>query len=307
MLNSVSSSSPLAIHLPSTAHSLSDVSTGILDVRAFLASMDPLREREYITWTERKRKDYGPDVFDYWLDRYRTFEHRYLYEIQPSDVLDLASKMKNDRREHALGNARRTDGHKKIQDLSAPPPLSFAFHVLLEAIRRIPRWTEFLQFLERNPKFFHDVFYRFVGFDNTDRRYDIDGVGDMAGLRYRLGNAYYSFLKEIYTLSTLRHVYNIDARYHFLIDAVWKTDIYAGDVLLEIYVGNLRFKKQNSGSSGSGRKILCRDINPHATVLELESEVRKDFGSCWLATDDGLRSIAMDTIRAGAPRILRGS
>jgi hypothetical protein len=275
------------------------ISTGINDLRAFLSSINPLREREYIEWTAKRRKVFTPAVFDPLLEKYRNFFHEFLFEIKPDEIRRELAQLNRDRREHALGDVRWDKSFKPIADASGPPPLNFAFHILLEHYRRIPRWTEFYRFLEKHPIFFHDFFFRTVGFGKDDPRYDINGGGVMGALRWRLGNAYYSFVKETYLLSCLRHEHHIDARYHFLIDVEWKADIFAGDVLLEIYIGNNTYK---SGDV-EGRKERCRDKNPGAKVLELQSCIERVFGQVWLPKAEDIAVIAKAAIDAGAPRL----
>ncbi len=272
--------------------------SGFADLIAFLSVGASSRLNELDDWIVRKRKDYEAEVFDPLLEKYKKFQHSFLFEIRPADIRRHLAEISRYREEHALGDVRWHDSFKPIADASGPPPLNLAFHILLEHYRHIPCWTQFLDFVEKHPVFFHDFFFETVGFSKGDPRYDMNcPTGVMGALRWRLGNAYYSYVKETYLLASLRHTYGIDARYHFLIDAEWKADIYAGDVLLEIYIGNKTYKADDF----EGRKIRCRTKNPGAKVLELQSHIRREFGQVWLPKDEDIAMIARAAINAGAP------
>lgn len=274
------------------------LSIGLTDVELFLESMGPSRPREFVDWKRERREKYGDAAFEFWYSRYEEFEHRHLFSVTPQEVIDLVALGARGGREHALGEARKMDGIQDIRDMTTPPPMIFAFHVLLERLERVHRWTEYLAFHEGHPEYFLNEFEKITGIDRSSAAYNIDARGNMGGLRYRLGNSYYSGLKEVYILASLRHRFHIDARYHFLIDTEWKTDIFSGNVLIELYVGNDVMKTKDGG-----RKWHCKKKNKGMTVLEIESSVRKDFGKCWLIDDDGLANIAQQAIRAGCPRL----
>jgi hypothetical protein len=279
---------------------VSQTTSGFADLVAFLTSKNSSRISELNTWIATRQREYGAEVFDPLLEKYKAFSHSFLFQIHPEDIRDNLAEISKHREEHALGTVRWNNAFKPIADASGPPPLCFAFHILLEHYRHIPCWTQFFDFVEKNPMFFHDFFFKTVGYDRADPRYDMRIMsGDMGALRWRLGNAYYSFVKETYLLASLRHTYGIDARYHFLIDVEWKADIYAGDVLLELYIGNKAYKADNF----SGRKVRCRDKNKGCKVLQLESDIEEIFGKVWLPRKVDVLNIATKAIAAGAPRL----
>jgi hypothetical protein len=274
--------------------------SGFADLVAFLTSKDSSRISELNTWIATRQREYGAKVFDPLLEKYKAFSHSFLFQIQPEDIRNDLAEINRYPEEHALGTVRWNNAFKPIADASGPPPLCFAFHILLEHYRRIPCWTQFFRFVEKHPIFFHDFFFKTVGYDRNDPRYDMSIMsGDMGALRWRLGNAYYSFVKETYLLANLRHTYGIDARYHFLLDVEWKADIYAGDVLLEIYIGNNAYKAGNF----DGRKMRCRNKNRGCNVLELQSGIDNVFGKVWLPSKNDMLNIASRAIAAGAPRL----
>lgn len=52
---------------------------------------------------------------------------------------------------------------------------------------------------------------------------------------WRLGNAYYSCLRELYVLAVLREA-GVPAEYHVIADALFRADFRAGETIISLYV-----------------------------------------------------------------------
>lgn len=302
MQNSLSTAQQLqvpAFHTDGAAENpLENVSTDWDDVMDFVeASGGPERSgfNDWLSRNSRNRADWN-----YWLPRYKNFRHEFLYQVTPSLVkayISWASSPANRVDQHALGTVRPREQQKVIRDLSPTPPLIFSFHVLLEHMKTIPSFTQFWRFHLRRRSYFMGQALLASGYYNRDpsaSEWNTDP--NLRTVRYRIGNAYYSALKEINILSTLRHVHGLDVRYHFIIDLEWKADLYIDNTLIEIYVSNERMK-----GNGGGRKITCQERNPGRSVLAIEKDAKGKFGDCYLHSPSEIADIARH-IEASANR-----
>ncbi|RWL23358.1 MAG: hypothetical protein EOR63_32245 [Mesorhizobium sp.] len=120
---------------------------------------------------------------------------------------------------------------------------------------------------------------------------------------FRVGKNYYSWFRETHLLTELRRTHGTDARYHFLVDAEWKADIFAGDVLVELYVKNPKYKDDD----GKGRKALCKKVNPWTEPLTVAITRRKARGKPWLVDEAEIAELAASMRDKGAPLIAAGS
>ncbi len=93
-------------------------------------------------------------------------------------------------------------------------------------------------------------------------------------MRWRIGNYYYSFLREIHLLSILRET-GLDLLFHPLADALFRVDAWLGDLVLSLYVGNARYRTV----TGTGRKLAAREIR-------IQPRWRRRWGSSWRLSDD---------------------
>jgi hypothetical protein len=72
---------------------------------------------------------------------------------------------------------------------------------------------------------------------------------------WRLGNAYYSCLREMYVLAVLREA-GVPAQYHVIADALFRADFWAGDTIISLYVANAKFRDGAGGRKRSARSLL---------------------------------------------------
>ncbi len=223
------------------------------------------------SWVTRnsKREDWSQ-----WFSIYKAFRHDFLYKITPTDIKNHVQYLAKFPEEHALGDVRPSEQTDLIKNISPTPPLVLSFHSLLESISRIPKFSEFWEFHLENHHFFMGSCLKAANLPVKPTKEMWDKHPDLRTIRYRLGNAYYSALKEINILSGLRHRNHLDVRYHFVIDLEWKADLFLDDLLIEIYVSNKNFK-----SSDRGRKIKSESRNPTRRVLPVEKEAGTRWGN----------------------------
>ena len=260
---------------------------------AFVARGGEPSRRRYESWIERRSR-FAAD----WADRFeefKRFRHEALYLLRPSDFGHMRFHMG---KEHALGKLDRDEiVHDFSKDFSPPIPMMYPFHALLEDLGRLPRWSEAWTFLTvTRPDLVlqsYAAFNRLSGDDPRlrERQY-------MDALQWRVGAAYYSWVREVHLLTELRCTHRLDVRYHFAVDAEWKADLVGGDVLLEVYINNRNFKDGNAG-----RKETCAEANPWAKTVRVGFDNQRRWGRPYFLEDPAIEGIAHEMAEAGCPRL----
>ena len=188
--------------------------------------------------------------------------------------------------DHPLGNIRKKD----IVDIDAATNWypDFAFHHVLHhataSLQTIPTFAGFQAFCSNDPLAHTMLVLPAAEARAAAERAGADPSAAWDAVRWRIGLAYYSFLREMYSLAVLRAA-GIDARYHVLADVLWRVDLWVGDLCLELYVNSPRFK-----SHDAGRKTRSRDWlgdGPFA-FAKFEIARRTEFGVAHLPDPDDL-------------------
>lgn len=110
-------------------------------------------------------------------------------------------------------------------------------------------------------------------------------------MRWRVGNAYYSFLREIYTVVELRSQ-GVDLRVHPLADALFRVDAWVGSKALSLRVGNEKFRKGGDGGRKVPTEKLLADVYPPLEFATLELSPATKFGRVHLPAAHHLESAA---------------
>lgn len=118
-------------------------------------------------------------------------------------------------------------------------------------------------------------------------------------MRWRVGNYYYSFLREIHVISVLRQR-GIDVRFHPLADALFRVDAWSGHTALSLYVGNKEFKRGDE----EGRKWRTEEIldgaGPLFSFETIELKPADKFDIVYLAKLDEIHGFADQLQRRSA-------
>jgi hypothetical protein len=182
-------------------------------------------------------------------------ETKHLYRLTPADVRRVCATTK-----HALGRVERKNAERVVKTVNWYPTFAFThiMHYYLEQSRRLPTWQEFYKFLfatEEGKALIGDEASRHKAArlkDGVPERFARDA------LRWRFGNAYYSFLREVYTLVTLRSR-GLDVRFHPLADALFRVDSWMGKAVISIWVANEDFRR-DKGFESQGRKDRAEEL-----------------------------------------------
>lgn len=229
----------------------------------------------------------------------RKLKHDTLHGLAVEEVEVVAGLLPGKPTTHALADLRPGDGQfGGVAEFCPPFAIEYLLHDCLETLGRVPRWSDVKRYLfvEHRERYILPFLHEFGLVSGTlEARV---GSPHFAALQWRIGNAYYSLIREIHLLTTLRQRYGLDVRYHVLADVEYKADLVAGDVLVAIYVPNGRYRDGHAG-----RKMSVTSANPGRRTLEVRVQVRKDFGRPWLVTEESVKSVAETLAEIGCPRL----
>ncbi|MFC4497565.1 hypothetical protein ACFPA8_25885 [Streptomyces ovatisporus] len=241
----------------------------------------PGTRQVYDTWREDpRRKEVVPAVMHH---RART-----VYELTMKDVQDVCRQT-----EHALGEVRRSDGEAVSPIVNWHPDFAFThmFHICMERGGYLPTYQCFRSFTEED-----ELGQKMLGTPARQKVREVveNGVPESlarSAMRWRVGNAYYSFLRETYTVVALREL-GVDVRVHPLADALFRVDAWTGRKVLSLRVGNKKFREGDH----VGRKIPAErwlaDVTPPMEFAEIELRPATVFGTVHVPSRDQLRATA---------------
>lgn len=177
---------------------------------------------------------------------------RALYRITRSEVSAVCT-----RTEHALGRVRRSVAESvgPIVDWRPDFAITHVLHYALEERGRLFNWQQFQAFCRDDVRAERMLWSPARSEIRKAVAHGAPPFAARAAMRWRIGNAYYSFLREICTIIELRHR-GLDLRAHPLADAVFRVDAWMRDTVLHLYIRNDRFRDGEAGRKPRGDALL---------------------------------------------------
>lgn len=219
-----------------------------------------------------------------------------LYDVTAADIERVCQET-----DHALGDIRKAEVQNVLTVRDWYPAFAFThvFHHALERLGDVPTYQVFRRFCSQDEtaqEMLTSPARAVVAAAEESPTYDASQVRN--AVQWRVGNAYYSFLREIYVFVALREG-GVDLRMHPLADALFRVDAWVDDLNLDLYVGNLAFRAGQSGRKLPSADIL-RDADPPFRFLALELAPASKFGQVHLPSEGEIARIA-DAIAGPAP------
>jgi hypothetical protein len=208
-----------------------------------------------------------------------------VYDLTPGDVEDVCR-----RTGHALGQVRKRDVDPVVEIRDWNPPFAFThvFHLATERVGQLPTFDEVRDFCRTDPAVRADLWepaLRAV----QEASVNHDPRLAKAAMTWRIGNAYYSYLRETYVLATLRDM-GVPAQVHPLADALFRTDFWVDNTNIDLYISNPRYKTQFGGRKSKSEAML-RDANPAFNFAVLELQTRHEFGTVHLPDRQAIAAV----------------
>ncbi len=212
---------------------------------------------------------------------------RALYGLEPSGIEAVCKAS-----EHPLGNIRKDVAMAVRPVVDWRPDFAFThvMHLAVEELGQLPTFGEFTGFCASDP-----VGRMALGDPARRIREHARQLGyapaDAAqAVRWRIGIAYYSFARELYTIAVLR-AEGLDVRAHPLADALFRVDAWADRTILSLYIRNARFRDGVHGRKPRAADILAL-ARPPFRYAELRLETRHVFGCVHLPEAGQIRAVA---------------
>jgi hypothetical protein len=228
---------------------------------------------------EKRRRAITPGEWPNLRETMGSFVHRRLFTVTLAEIEDVI-----DRTCPPLGGTRGVDREfAGIHDSTSPAPLNLTLNGLLERSGIMPTFQDLEARIRSRPGILLDFISRKTGIPLEKFHGDWLKFDAGRALRYRLGTAYNSFIREVHVRSSLAERHGVFLSHHFLLDAEFKIDFSYGDIAIELYLKNSRYKDEDEG-----RKERCFDVNPGRDVEVVSFDVRrsrKEYDTPWLITD----------------------
>lgn len=93
---------------------------------------------------------------------------------------------------------------------------------------------------------------------------------------WRIGNSYYSFLRELFVIAALRER-GVDLRCHPLADALFRVDCWFDRNVISLYIGNATYRDGVAGRKLDPR-VLLGDAQPPFRFREIRVGTPRRFG-----------------------------
>ncbi|MBD0741637.1 hypothetical protein BG418_09080 [Streptomyces sp. CBMA152] len=251
-----------------------------------LFNTTPAADMEYESWTSNPR--YRDRVVPHVLS-HRT---EVIYRLTPRDIDEVCRDTSRIRGGHALGDIRKSEGTRipEVNDWNPPFAFSHVFHHVVESLGRVPTWIEFVLFINRDPigrAMLGDEQARLID-ELAPHRGGRDAVE--SAIQWRLGNAYYSFLRELHVLANLRAT-GVDACTHPLADALFRVDAWYGSTVLVLYIGNDEYRNGAAGRKKQAQRILGGALRPFA-FESVNLPTSHEFGKVHLPSLSAIEAVA---------------
>lgn len=221
----------------------------------------------------------------------RQLTSRRLYDVTPAMVEETCERTR-----HALDgpDGRRlrrgvAESVEAVVDWHPNFPIVHTLHHAIERFGRTPLWDELRDFWRTD-----EQARSMVG---TPARRCVDAAIAQGASRaaaeeamwWRLGNAYYSCLREVYVLAVLRAA-GVPAQYHVIADALFRTDFWAGDTIISLYVANAKFRDGDGGRKRSARSLLGG--YPGFRFADMPRLTRHEYGTVHLPSKGEIEDFA---------------
>lgn len=238
----------------------------------------------YITKTARKHYDRWANNRSQQQVVERVLRHESVVanEVKVSEIEALCQMIRSDEGEHALGHISKNDIAPAFSVRDWRPNFAFShlFHFHLEERGNIFSFNEF-RVGEVAKNFLYDEAREIIRTSVANDRVSKD-VAKQA-VTWRLGNAYYSFIKEQYVCAVMRGD-GANVLQHPLADALFRVDAWVDDSILALFVKNPIFREDALGRKTKMENIYKCDYcgKPIFESRLIEMNVRTTYGDVHL-------------------------
>ncbi len=211
----------------------------------------------------------------------KSFAHEALFQITSDEVRCVLDKT-----EHALGDVESNEQLAFVENFSCPFALHHLFHRLVERTCSLPTWQRFWRWMNNQAKdkwidpLWHSARLNLKNISNEEIE---------RAIRWRMGKFYYSAIREIEFLSSMRER-NIDLNYHVLADVLLRADFWTKDHIICIYFPNKIYRTEISGRKPPASRFF-ESASPPFNIIDFGVE-SFGYGRAWLIKDKSKDELA---------------
>jgi hypothetical protein len=232
------------------------------------------------------RSDTARERFAWWKDdpkrvdvipRVMAHRSRVVLDVTPADVEAVCRNT-----DHALERIRRehAESVEYIRDWTCPFAMTHIFHFITERDGAIPTWQQFKR-RHSTPEFSSIILEPAEeAVDYCVKHLGISRPRAQDSMQWRIGNAYYSFLREQWVHAYLRSQ-GIGILQHPLADTLFAVDGWTGSRILSLFIGNPAYRASTSGRKRTAQERLAGSLPPF-TFINMQLPVPNQFGEVFL-------------------------
>ncbi|MEV0686854.1 hypothetical protein AB0I35_23590 [Nocardia sp. NPDC050378] len=195
------------------------------------------------------------------------------YTVVAEDIATLTTN-------HPLGEIRPSRAYQVDAIKNWNPGYAFThlFHQMLEEHRGVFTWDEFREWAQ-HPAVEDRLWRPAQAVIEAAVASGADPKEAHEAMQWRIGVFYYSFLRELYVIARFREQ-DLPVLCHPLADALFRTDAWCDNVIVELYIPNPTFKTSDAGRKWKARELFADQ--PHFEVVELAMPTQHTFGNLHL-------------------------
>jgi hypothetical protein len=163
-----------------------------------------------------------------------------------------------------------------IRDWTTPFAMTHVLHFVAERDGAIPTWQRFRQACQE-PQFVDMLWNPAL---SAVEHCVLKGYADQGlareAVQWRIGNSYYSFLREQWVHAYLRRR-GIPILQHPLADALYAVDGWFDDKVVSLFIGNQRFRTEFCGRKHPPSDRLT-GAQPPWSFIDIELRTQRTFG-----------------------------
>ncbi|MFI9559099.1 hypothetical protein [Nonomuraea endophytica] len=248
--------------------------------------------REFRKWQNQR----PPEVVDYVLSH----DTRVLYGLTLDNLVRvLPSRRRPD--DHALGNVNGDQAKVVGSIKNWNPDFAFThvFHYALETMGTFPAWSALRRFFQEDATANAMLWEPSLAMIAKAAKEGWGMQRAQDAMQWRIGNFYYSFLREVYAVVRLR-TEGLEVCAHPLADALFRVDGWCENKVISIYVRNPEFRDGQAGRKPDV-EVLLKDADPPFTFVPVVLPPASRFAEAHLPDIVGLRAVVAALRGAEAP------
>jgi hypothetical protein len=193
--------------------------------------------------------------------------------------------------ENALGASSRRIGEavKPIRDWNPNFAFTHVLHHVTALLGHLPTWQEFRDFASSDSDVRPMLWEPAMRANDAAVAAGYPTAEVRNAMQWRIGNAYYSFVREAFIVAQLNAV-GLKPKFHPLVDALFRVDLWVDDVNINLFVGNQIYRDGFNGRKVASSQILS-DARPPFRNLDIQLPIQHTFGNVHLPKPEAITEI----------------